>query len=574
MAVNLKLFRQDDFTGGLNFRADQFQLAPNESPSMLNVEIDPRGGISSRGGMVKLVTNPILGNSYFVGSTLATEDLLTLVTEDSTDLRYVSLDLTVESSSVWNPENLFSFRSTAAHYLMLSTGFANAVEGTVYSSTGGNFSSQGLPVTNEFGAQFAPWGSILYITGGTGWNNISWTAPGTWSFVTPSGTSTFGTNVDQMPRARFNATHAGKMFVANTSESDSGGTFINYPNRIRWSDENNPLRWTATNFIDINDGGQNITGIASFNGTLIVFKEQSTYVILGYNSDNFQVVQLSANIGTVSPRTFVVTEQGIYFLHWPDGLYFYSGKQIVDMFQNIRPIIQKSRVNSAALSKVSVSYINNRVWVSLPYSETSSVLDETVSFVHDPTLGSGSWTMFNTSDGYGIAGGLTFVNIDNTVVHAAIHPKVDSVFKVDVYDTQTDNFVGESEGFSSYYRTRWIDGGNYSQNKMFRRPDFVLKQATTARDINVGVYHDYEEAVGSEQRRFVLAVPPSGTGLIWGLSNWGDSVWGTNNAGAFVKTAQNMGLARSVQMQIDGPSGKSWGMDSFTIKYVPRRVRG
>lgn len=34
-----------DFTGGLNFRADQFQLADNESPDMLNVEIDPRGGV-------------------------------------------------------------------------------------------------------------------------------------------------------------------------------------------------------------------------------------------------------------------------------------------------------------------------------------------------------------------------------------------------------------------------------------------------------------------------------------------------------------------------------------------------
>ena len=39
-----------DFTGGINFRADQFQLANNESPGMLNVEIDPRGGVFSRAG--------------------------------------------------------------------------------------------------------------------------------------------------------------------------------------------------------------------------------------------------------------------------------------------------------------------------------------------------------------------------------------------------------------------------------------------------------------------------------------------------------------------------------------------
>ena len=53
--------RYDDFTGGLNLRADQFQLAKNESPDMLNVEIDPRGGVFSRGGMHRLNTTAVNG---------------------------------------------------------------------------------------------------------------------------------------------------------------------------------------------------------------------------------------------------------------------------------------------------------------------------------------------------------------------------------------------------------------------------------------------------------------------------------------------------------------------------------
>ena len=40
-----------DFTGGLNYRADAYQLADNESPDMLNVDIDPRGGFSQRNGI-------------------------------------------------------------------------------------------------------------------------------------------------------------------------------------------------------------------------------------------------------------------------------------------------------------------------------------------------------------------------------------------------------------------------------------------------------------------------------------------------------------------------------------------
>ena len=43
-----------DFTGGLNFRADQFNLLANESPAMLNVEVDPRGGVRRRDAVTKV----------------------------------------------------------------------------------------------------------------------------------------------------------------------------------------------------------------------------------------------------------------------------------------------------------------------------------------------------------------------------------------------------------------------------------------------------------------------------------------------------------------------------------------
>ena len=45
---------KSDFTGGLNFRADQFNLLENESPAMLNVEVDPRGGVRRRDAVTKV----------------------------------------------------------------------------------------------------------------------------------------------------------------------------------------------------------------------------------------------------------------------------------------------------------------------------------------------------------------------------------------------------------------------------------------------------------------------------------------------------------------------------------------
>ena len=51
--AGFKLEMLENFSGGLNLRSDQFNLAPNESPEMLNVDVDPRGGIKMRLGVVK-----------------------------------------------------------------------------------------------------------------------------------------------------------------------------------------------------------------------------------------------------------------------------------------------------------------------------------------------------------------------------------------------------------------------------------------------------------------------------------------------------------------------------------------
>ena len=49
-----------DFTGGLNLRRNQFQLAENESPDLLNVDIDPRGGFYTRKGWQRWNANDVI----------------------------------------------------------------------------------------------------------------------------------------------------------------------------------------------------------------------------------------------------------------------------------------------------------------------------------------------------------------------------------------------------------------------------------------------------------------------------------------------------------------------------------
>jgi len=66
--VDTQPYRYDekaDFTGGLNLRADQFNIGANESPAMLNVEVDPRGGVRRRDGVTKINSDVVEAESGF-----------------------------------------------------------------------------------------------------------------------------------------------------------------------------------------------------------------------------------------------------------------------------------------------------------------------------------------------------------------------------------------------------------------------------------------------------------------------------------------------------------------------------
>ena len=537
MATNLRVLRQDDFTGGLNLRADQFQLADNESPKMLNVEIDPRGGVFSRGAMRRTNTTAITPTN-------------------------------------WNPTSLYSFFAST-HRLMLSTGYKASVNGDVFWSTDcSSYASLAIPITTPFGASFASWGEDLYIT--TGSSSVSYKWDGTTKTALTASGPTFQNTYTSptlpavfFPKADHTVTHAGKIFVASTNENG-----VAYPNRIRWSHPNLPGNWAADDYIDINTGSVGITAIAVFSGHIVVFKADAVFAVFGYDSDTFQVVEVSRSVGAVNPGSVVTTESGVYFYSHPDGLMLYNGNGIIDLFQPLRPAIVNGYVNSAATQAINVNYINRRVWVSLPYSEISSVSVPTYSFVYDNTVNkSGAWLQFATYDNCGVAAGLTFTQTDGTTKHVVAHPSQPYTLTVDNYALALDNVTGTDNQFVSRYRTRWFDAGSYSSNKMFRRPTLIVKQTQSASQLNIVVYGNYEEAEDGEMKQYAIDIPASGSGMLWGYALWGTATWGAANPGSQVVTGRSIGLAKSVQLEFVGSPAQKWGVNSFTLKYNPRKVK-
>jgi len=298
------------------------------------------------------------------------------------------------------------------------------------------------------------------------------------------------------------------------------------------------------------------------------------FAIFGYDSDTFQVVEVSRSVGAVNPGSVATTESGVYFYSHPDGLMLYNGNGIVDLFQPLRPAIVNGYVNSAATNAINVNYINRRVWVSVPYSETTSATVPTVSFVYDNTVNkSGAWLMFSSYDGCGVSAGLTFTQTDGTTKHVVAHPTQAYTLTVDNYGNALDNVNGTDNQFTSRYRTRWFDAGSYAQNKMFRRPSLVVKQTPSASQLNVFVYGNYEEAEDGEMKQYVIDIPASGGSMLWGYSLWGSATWGAANPGSQVVNGRSVGLAKSVQLEFVGSPAQTWGVNSFTLKYNPRKVK-
>lgn len=538
---SLSITEVSDFTGGLNFRADQFQLQSYESPDMLNVEIDPRGGVFSRGAMRRLHNTAVAGT--------------------------------------WNPHKLWAYQA-ATPYIMLCN------DNKVYKSTGGNFSTlqwnnAGTPTdvvaNGVHGACMAQWGDVLYIATGSaaGAGGYYWKYSDTYAVpLTASGSSphawqtTPTTSERKMPSAEHLLVHANKLFAAHTHEVST-----DYPNRIRWSLENSPENWAADDYIDIAGGGVGITGMAVVGGQLVIFKPTAVYVLFGYDSDNFQVVELTTNVGALRHEHIAQSENGVYFYSHNNGLYFYDGSSLVDMFSNIRPAIELGYINPADHESISVSWVGRRVWVSAPYSTTTLATTPTVNWVLDPTIRNGVFTQFSSADNKGVVAGINWTDSTGNDYRLFCHPTEPYILAVDLYNEEQDNITGTDLNFTSYYKTRWFDGGSYMQKKMFRRPDVVVKESSIYSVIGVKVYRDFAEGAGNEHKAFDLVQTPVATGLIWGSGLWGDN-WSTGAISSKVITGRNLGLARSVQLEFSGPGGQKWGLNSIGFKYQARRVKG
>jgi len=564
-----------DYTGGINLRRSQFQLADNESPDLLNVDIDPRGGFMTRKGWERWNENDIV-------------DMFT---------------------TAWEPRNAF------AHVWADNNEEIYIVnEGVLYSASGDGVFTVVTGITAEaspHGADFAAWGDDLYIVSGRTQNARRRSLDGATVSLSPSTWSEIDTPTNNtMPASEFCETHAGYMFVGSTREAA-----VDHDDRIRWSHPGDPDSWREDDFLDITEGGGRITGLMSFGDHLLIFKTTSIHALYGYDEGSWQRVKVSDHIGCPAITAATRSESAVYFYSTfaRGGIYIYSG----DRPEYISEQVSVAFEEIINYENIFVSWAGRRLWVAVPWTKgIGSTVGPSAMFVYNNDIGSGAWVMYNSNCGsastildgadvnfkYPLAAfwcthAATMVSLDH--LEDAFDmiwdpPSLWAMPDVGYIVTDADEEIGVTGGtvgqpFTTYYRTRWLHAGWPDRKKSWRRPTFICRETVQDAELLVETYRDYDETNVHRTRTLRIeagggaywteegAADPDGLGFDWSEDGIAPGAfWGAGTGGTRLVRAGSIGLARSVQMKVS-PSpvtvGRSWGVDGIVAKFVQRRFR-
>mgnify|MGYP003634827866 CR=1 FL=1 len=558
-----------DFRGGLNLRADQFNIAENESPALLNVEVDPRGGVRRRDGVTK------------VNATALSDEIVSLTThyESGQNQILASVNPSTAPSTTqvyWNENASGNFAGPMAR-----------TDGTLVFAG----SQPTASVTfNDYtyivnGSMFvAPHSSGAAIKW-HGDNALPASFPG---FLTPDLDGSAG----HFPCARYTTAWAEFVWVAYTLES--GDT---HKNRVRFSAVNDAENWTAADYIDIDIGedGDHITAIIPDADRLLVFKQNSIYAIYGFSRDSFEVRNITRTAGCREGSQPVAATTGIFFWYAEEGVYIVNYDDVAWVFERIKPSMTYD-VGQPALSLTTppaLMWSGERLWVSVDYQSDDGLSSANQNkrrnvFVWDPSLGpTGAWVRHDINArsllGYRPSGDTHFgVAATSAITGPASFTRIS---KVDDQTADVDTYDASFNEINSYYQTGWFIGNRPTFPKRWGKTRTVLLADNDTR-VHVYVYKDYDlsgSVIGYYKDIVGIGAPatwdthPSGgaaTAGVWDTSEW--QAQGTQDRYLFARwptvgTAQAISLRFQVLPSI--PKRGKWGVTSIIGMYRTRRLR-
>ena len=515
MARNFVYYKKSSYSGGQNDSDDFGQLRDNESRVLRNAYISKPGVAKKRSGLS--LTGNDTGSKRITGldSWKETDGTKWLFSTSDTDLRYLN-------SATWDT---------------LDEGFTTGLD-----------------------TQFIVANNKMYILNGTeNIHSFDGTAVGLNSGLTDLGAA--------IPKAKYGVWWKNYMFICG--DSDLGGT--KYPSRVWFSNLGDADTWTTgTDYFDVGlNDGQSIKGIGILDKYLVIFKENSIYILVGDGpvewvlSGTVNNTTLVANgVGCASHRSIVQVSNDLWFM---------------DQYGNIRSLRKNEEggnplygivsgniqgtidgLNEGALDKVTATLFNNRVYFAAPtgsstYNDVVMVADLRITL--DKPLNPHPW-----------------------VTYTGWTPSVMTVYTA---SNTPELYIGEGSADSLVYKGETGTNDNSAvidfdiQDRMIdlKEPDmkktarFIIVTAESGGDYDVEVSSSTDGQSFTKHGDVNLLA-----GTVWNSGTWDTTTWGFGE-----EIKEKFAIQRAseqIQMRFrNNAADQAVSIKPYTLALKPKKIK-
>lgn len=299
------------------------------------------------------------------------------------------------------------------------------------------------------------------------------------------------------PRGYLLVEHNSRAFMAGClagSPSYEASAAGYYGNVLFWSELDGYRYWPGDNFVAVGDDTP-ITGIVSWRGQLVIFKEHSTWVLSGYN--DFRLECIEPNVGAVAANAVASGPPGVMWVG-VDGVWFYDGTSV----RRLVPFGQYSpwdvdEVDDAAVP--GVAFHNNAYYVG------AVAPDDTLA-VYEPSREVWTRYTFDAKDTDGATMGLRAFNYGANQAHVltrmawvssgsqeitVLHPTAE-ITNADAEGTSHSDYFAPVQvtvalpaappGYEMIPMAVWVYGSWEEHGTASKRPDLFLNTDAAASD--------------------------------------------------------------------------------------------
>lgn len=313
-----------------------------------------------------------------------------------------------------------------------------------------------------------------------------------WTALTALG----GTGGTGFYRAKNGIVEHDRIFIANIYELASLKA-----SRIRFSAGADGVTWAENDYIDVNpDDGEQIQALVAYQGSILVFKDTSVYVLSGKSADSFSLTRMTAEYGTRFGDTVAVVDDKVVFLDNRHGLVMFDGEKFmtVSVGEAGESINSRLYYNTGTTYEDELSHAFGFSWasyyaISYPTATAATIPVNNETLVLDTRTGlTYTWTFgveyAKPSESTPIIMMLGVTTSDSTGDVQTKPYKIS--FPIPYHGPFTE--IGAAEDISCAFETGWISLEDYSQLRI-KKVEFdwwIDNQANDAKNETLTIFYD------------------------------------------------------------------------------------